>query len=67
MATITNVVSSVNLRARIDLLQLARKAKNVEYRPGKFPAVIVRSRNPNTTALVFTTGKMIVSGAKSIE
>ena len=41
------------------------KARNVEYRPRKFPAAIIRIREPRSTALVFASGKMVVCGAKS--
>jgi transcription initiation factor TFIID TATA-box-binding protein len=35
------------------------------YNPKRFAAVIMRIREPKTTALVFASGKMVVTGAKS--
>ncbi len=77
---INNVTSTFTVRGRrppggrrwigqkvLDLDMLARNLGNVQYRPQKFSAVITRQREPNTTALLFSTGKCVVTGAKSIE
>ena len=63
--TVQNVVATVNLRTPIDLRHLTTSARNAEYNPKKFAAVIMRIREPRCTALVFSTGKMVVTGAKS--
>ena len=39
--------------------------RNAEYNPNKFPAVVMRIREPKTTALIFSKGKMVITGAKS--
>lgn len=62
---IQNIVATVNLGCQIDLEKIAQKARNAEYNPKRFQAVIMRIRDPKTTALVFHSGKMIVTGAKS--
>lgn len=41
--------------------------RNAEYNPKRFAAVIMRIRDPKTTALIFTSGKMVCTGAKSEE
>ena len=41
------------------------QARNAEYNPKRFAAVIMRIREPKTTALIFASGKMVVTGAKS--
>ncbi|KAM0687306.1 TATA-binding protein (TBP) [Conglomerata obtusa] len=60
-----NVVATVNLKCKLDLKQIALKAKNAEYNPKRFAAVIMRIRDPKTTALIFASGKMVITGAKS--
>ncbi|KAM0674541.1 TATA-binding protein (TBP) [Gurleya vavrai] len=60
-----NVVATVNLKCKLDLKQIALKAKNAEYNPKRFAAVIMRIREPKTTALIFASGKMVITGAKS--
>lgn len=62
-----NIVSTVNLKCLLDLREIALKAKNAEYNPRRFAAVIMRIREPKTTALIFRSGKMVCTGAKSEE
>lgn len=63
--TLQNIVATVNLDCRLDLKTIALHARNAEYNPKRFAAVIMRIRQPKTTALIFASGKMVVTGAKS--
>ncbi|KAH9411551.1 transcription factor TFIID [Ordospora pajunii] len=60
-----NVVATVNLNCKLDLKNIALRARNAEYNPKRFAAVIMRIREPKTTALIFASGKMVITGAKS--
>ncbi|KVH93206.1 Beta2-adaptin/TBP, C-terminal domain-containing protein, partial [Cynara cardunculus var. scolymus] len=60
-----NIVSTVNLDCKLDLKAIALQARNAEYNPKRFAAVIMRIRDPKTTALIFASGKMVCTGAKS--
>ncbi|KAK9829460.1 hypothetical protein WJX72_006000 [[Myrmecia] bisecta] len=60
-----NIVATVNFKCKLDLKNIALHARNAEYNPKRFAAVIMRIRNPKTTALIFASGKMVVTGAKS--
>lgn len=60
-----NIVSTVNLGCKLDLKRIALHARNAEYNPKRFAAVIMRIREPRTTALIFSSGKMVCTGAKS--
>jgi transcription initiation factor TFIID TATA-box-binding protein len=62
-----NIVSTVNLKCKLDLRDIALKAKNSEYNPKRFAAVIMRIREPKTTSLIFASGKMVCTGARSEE
>jgi len=62
-----NIVSTVSLCCRLDLKKIALHARNAEYNPKRFAAVIMRIREPRTTALIFSSGKMVCTGAKSEE
>jgi TATA-box binding protein (TBP) (component of TFIID and TFIIIB) len=42
-------------------------ARNAEFNPKRFAAVIMRIREPRTTALIFSSGKLVCTGAKSEE
>ena len=61
-----NIVSTVNLACKLDLKQIALTARNAEYNPKRFAAVIMRIRNPRTTLLIFQSGKVVCTGAKSV-
>ncbi|DAA25931.1 TPA: TATA box binding protein-like, partial [Bos taurus] len=65
--TTENIVSTVNLGCKLDLKTIALRARNAEYNPKRFAAVIMRIREPRTTALIFSSGKMVCTGAKSEE
>ena len=60
MARIQNVVSTVELAAKIDLLNLARNTINIEYNPTKFIAAIMRLRQPRKTCLCFDSGRLVI-------
>lgn len=65
--TLQNIVATVNLSCKLDLKVIAMGARNAEYNPKRFAAVIMRIREPKTTALIFASGKMVCTGAKSEE
>nr|AED87005.1 tata box binding protein [Stylonychia lemnae] len=62
-----NIVSTANLGIKLDLRKIALNCRNAEYNPKRFAAVIMRIREPKTTALIFSSGKMVCTGAKSEE
>ncbi|KXX75493.1 TATA-box-binding protein [Madurella mycetomatis] len=62
-----NVVATVNLDCRLDLKLISQQARNVEYNRNKFHALVMRIREPRTTTLVFASGKLVITGAKSEE
>uniref|UniRef100_A0A7E4W5Q4 TATA-box-binding protein n=1 Tax=Panagrellus redivivus TaxID=6233 RepID=A0A7E4W5Q4_PANRE len=64
---IQNIVSTCNVGTQLDLKKIAMHARNAEYNPKRFSAVVMRIREPRTTALIFSSGKMVVTGAKSEE
>ena len=62
---IQNVVATASLDQKIDLLAIMKVFRNVEYRPKKFPGLVFRMKRPKTATLIFSTGKMVCTGAKS--
>lgn len=65
LPVVRNIVATVNLGTPVDLNDISRRARNCEYKPSRFGAMIMRIRDPRTTALVFRTGKIVVTGARS--
>jgi transcription initiation factor TFIID TATA-box-binding protein len=62
---IQNVVASVSLNQKIDLQKIVSKFPQTEYNPSVFPGLVFRIKKPKTATLIFSTGKMVCTGAKS--
>jgi transcription initiation factor TFIID TATA-box-binding protein len=63
--SIENVVASATLTQKVDLNSVVKGCPNVEYNPSKFPGLVFRLKRPKTTTLIFSSGKMVCTGAKS--
>ncbi len=63
--SIENVVASATLDQKIDLVSIMKVFRNVEYRPKQFPGLVFRLKRPKTATLIFGSGKMVCTGAKS--
>ncbi|PSN89950.1 TATA-box-binding protein [Candidatus Marsarchaeota G2 archaeon OSP_D] len=64
---IENVVASVTLGQPINLSKTAELISTVEYEPEQFPGLVYRLSKPKTATLIFSSGKMVCTGAKSEE
>ena len=64
MVEIVNVVASATIDQKLDLYKIQDKFPAVEYNPDQFPGAVFRLRNPKTATLLFSTGKMVCTGAK---
>eukprot|EP00750_Incisomonas_marina_P025477 INCI5494.1.p1 GENE.INCI5494.1~~INCI5494.1.p1 ORF type:complete len:196 (-),score=22.06 INCI5494.1:248-835(-) len=62
-----NVTCTVDLGVKLNLVHVNESLRNSEYEPRRFCAAVVRQSKPRTTALVFSTGKVVCTGAKSPE
>ena len=62
---IENVVTSATLNQKIDLNAVVKGNPGVEYDPEKFPGLVYKLKRPRTAILIFRTGKMVCTGAKS--
>ncbi len=65
--SIVNVVVSASIDQRLDLKDITKKFPDVEWNPDQFPGAVFRLKNPKTATLLFRTGKMVCTGAKSEE
>jgi len=62
---IQNIVASAALNQRINLGKVVQKFPFAEYSPRVFPGLVFRLKKPKTATLIFETGKMVCTGAKS--
>lgn len=63
---IENVVGTVvvEITEKVDLNLIARKLPDVEYNPERFPGLVMRIEKPRATILIFSTGKMVITGLR---
>jgi transcription initiation factor TFIID TATA-box-binding protein len=64
---IENVVASTSLGQELDLKAIALALGGSEYEPEQFPGLIYRIKEPKTAILLFRSGKVVCTGAKSLE
>ncbi|MBI4182313.1 MAG: TATA-box-binding protein [Candidatus Aenigmarchaeota archaeon] len=64
---IENVVAFTSLDKKIPLLEISNKFEDAEYAPESFPGVVYRIKDPRAATLIFSSGKIVCTGAKSIE
>jgi transcription initiation factor TFIID TATA-box-binding protein len=62
---IQNIVASAALNQRISLTKIVERFPFAEYSPRVFPGLVFRLKKPKTATLIFETGKMVCTGAKS--
>ena len=62
---IQNVVASASLKHRIDLDAIVKAFPHVKYQPKVFPGLAFRLKRPKTCTLIFSSGGMVCTGAKS--
>ncbi len=67
IVSVENVVASASVDQHIDLIDLTKKFPDTEYHPEQFPGLVFRLKTPRTATLIFRTGKMVCTGAKSEE
>ena len=65
IVSIENVVASATVDQKMDLNKITKNFPDVEYHPDQFPGLVFRIKSPKTATLIFTSGKMVCTGAKS--
>lgn len=53
------------MHIQLDLETINARTRNSEYNPGRFHGVVMRLRDPRTTALIFRSGKLVCTGARN--
>jgi len=65
--TIQNIVASADLGAKLNLnaIAIGFGFENIEYEPEQFPGLVYRIASPKIVVLIFSSGKLVVTGGKS--
>ena len=64
---VQNVVASADLKTDLNLNALALGLENIEYEPEQFPGLVYRIKQPKVVVLIFSSGKLVITGGKSPE
>jgi len=66
---VTNMVCSYNLGTRINLnkIVVTLNVENIEYEPEQFPGLVYRIKDPRIVALLFSSGKIVLTGGKTLD
>ena len=64
--TVVNIVVTTSLEHTLHLEKIAATLPNTEYNPEQFPGLVMRIKEPKTSALLFTSGRVVCTGAKDI-
>jgi len=65
VVVIQNIVASASLGGRIHIEDAARQLTKSMYEPEQFPGLIHRIADPKTIILLFASGKLVCTGAKT--
>jgi len=65
VVSIENVVVSATVEQELDLVDIKKKFPEIEYHPKQFPGAVFKLKSPKTAILLFRTGNMVCTGAKS--
>ena len=63
---VRNIVATMNLGKKLNIVSLAQNLSKSIYEPDQFPGLIFKIPD-SCTFLIFASGKIVISGAKSEE
>ena len=63
---VVNIVVSTALKHDIPLEKMAATLSNTEYNPDQFPGLVIRIKEPKASALIFSSGKVVCTGARTM-
>lgn len=64
---IQNIVATTDINQLTNLTFLYKNLKGSDYNPEEFPGLIYKNENLKMTFLIFSSGKIVILGAKSMD
>ena len=65
--SVENVVASTDIKQELDLESVVMDISGGQYDPEKFPGLVYRTQDPKAAALIFRSGKLVSTGANSVD
>jgi transcription initiation factor TFIID TATA-box-binding protein len=63
---VENIVASASLGIRVPLESIVEHVEGTEYEPEQFPGLVYRVKDPKAAMLIFSSGKIVCTGARNI-
>jgi len=63
---IENVVATSVIGSELNLRAITLALDGAEYEPEQFPGIVYRIKDPKTATLIFRSGRIVCTGAKSV-
>jgi len=63
---IENIVATAQIAKELDIKRLAEGIPDSKYNPEEFPGLVLHFEDPKTATLLFSSGKVICTGAKKM-
>jgi transcription initiation factor TFIID TATA-box-binding protein len=66
---VQNIVASANLGRELNLgsIVVGLKLEGMEYEPEVFPGLVYRIKDPKSAILIFSSGRLVITGGKTLE
>ena len=66
---VQNIVASANLGRELNLgsIVVGLKLEGMEYEPEVFPGLVYRIKDPKSAILIFSSGRLVITGGKTME
>lgn len=66
---VQNIVASANLGRELNLgaIVLGLELEGMEYEPEVFPGLVYRIDEPKSAILIFSSGRLVITGGKTVE
>jgi len=64
---VENVIATAKIGENLNLFKISSSIEDAEYDPENFPGIIFNLKNPKTVTLIFRSGRVVCTGAHSLE
>jgi transcription initiation factor TFIID TATA-box-binding protein len=64
---VENVIATAKIGENLNLFKISSSIEEAEYNPETFPGIIFNLKNPKTVILIFRSGRVVCTGAHSLE
>lgn len=64
---VENVIATAKIGENLNLFKISTSIEDADYKPEDFPGIIYNLKNPKTVILIFRSGRVVCTGAHSLQ